>query len=162
MCPNSKRTIWCLVNVSNLTNDKDGTHAVGSAIINNETIENISGVRLNAESLYISLIRNTSSIDIYTFKSFMLPIESKRKGIERYVFSGPRLGVYCEVADPREGSFVNHFIEEMDINIEYLDKSALFSIKGMADISKSSFDSYWYKGETSGPWKFQISFSHKF
>ena len=102
-------------------------------------------------------------IHLYAFHSFMFPIETKREGTECYQFSGPNLGLYYDIADIREGPYIKHYIEQLEISISYPSRvEALFVIKGRCDLSKSYFDSYWYKGPKSGKWSFKAQFAHKF
>ncbi len=100
---------------------------------------------------------------LYVFNSRMFLSHPHRTGAERFMFEGPRLGLYYDTADPREGPFVNHRINRVDIHLEYLSADAVrVNIDGSADLAKSWVDDYWYKGATSGIWKFTASFIHHF
>jgi hypothetical protein len=93
----------------------------------------------------------------------MLAPKSKRGAEESYEFTGPRLGVYHETADPREGPFVNHYVERLEIRITYpTGDLAIVDVKAWADRSKSYFDSYWYKGPSAGLWTFEGRMAHTF
>ncbi|UXY15759.1 hypothetical protein N8I74_01720 [Chitiniphilus purpureus] len=134
----------------------------GIASINSGPPTAIPGVRIDGQSLEITLLGH-ERISLYVFNYLMFPIAKKREGIEKYSFSGPYLGLYHDTADPREGPYVNHHIEKLEITIFYptCDK-AKFIIKGCCDITKSSFDPYWYRGPVSGFWLFEICFTHSF
>ena len=109
------------------------------------------------------LLPERAVIHLYACHSFMFPIEAKREGTECYQFSGPKLGLYSDTADIREGPYINHYIEQLEISISYPSHAkALFVIRGLSDLSKSSFDPYWYKGPKSGKWSFEAQFAHKF
>lgn len=134
----------------------------GRAVINGAPLKEIAGVTLDARTLEIHL-RGREYIRIYAFNSLMLPIESKRIGLDEYEMLGPKLGMYRDTADIREGPYINHYIDQLSISIAYYsDDEAWFNIKGKADLSKSSFDSYWHRGATSGEWRFEVAFVHKF
>jgi len=76
---------------------------------------------------------------------------------------GPKLGLYHDTADFREGSYVNHYIEHLEIHVSYSSRDeAQFNIKGYCDLAKSYFDPNWYKGDRSGRWEFEASFTHRF
>jgi len=134
----------------------------GSASINGTPIGVIRGIKLDSRSLEV-LLGGRAAITLYTFNSMMFPIEPKRIGTERYLFEGPKLGFYHDTADIREGPFVNHFINRLEIEVTYLSTTeAAVKIKGSANLAASSFDPFWYKGSTSGDWAFEASFSHVF
>jgi hypothetical protein len=135
---------------------------LGIASINGQATISIPGVMLDYRSLEIHL-PGRERICIYVFNSLMLPIETKREGAEYYKFSGPKLGLYHDTADVREGPYINHYIEQLEVHISYPSRDeALFNIKGSCDLAKSYFNSYWYKGATSGNWTFEVSFTHWF
>lgn len=133
----------------------------GTAVLDGCFLDSI-GVKLDHKTLEIKL-SGRAAIHLYTFSSLMLPIEAKRIGAEKYAFVGPRLGLYHDTADVREGPFVNHFINELEIEIAYLSKvDASFRLVGKADLSASTVDQYWYKGARTGTWSFEANFSYKF
>ncbi|MGH1440050.1 MAG: hypothetical protein ACRBBR_08080 [Cellvibrionaceae bacterium] len=129
-------------------------------VCENDSIDIDSG-NIDHQSFKLN-IKKREAIKFYIFNSLMFPIESKRVGIEEYKFEGPRVGMYYDTVDPREGTYINHFINKLSIRIKYDSLSASFSIKGEANLSDSSFDEYWYKGETSGLWYFEAKFIHTF
>jgi len=134
----------------------------GTVSINGSAAITIPGVRLDYRSLEIHLFKK-ERIRLYTFNSLMLPIEAKRDGTEYYKFFGPKLGLYHDTIDIREGPYINHNIEQLEISIQYYSHDAAhFIIKGCCDLTKSYFDPYWYKGVTSGSWTFEVSFTHRF
>lgn len=89
-----------------------------TAFINGKAVTGVPGVRLDSRSLEIHL-HDRARIHLYTFNWLMLPIESKRKGTEQYKFAGPILGLYHDTADIREGPYVNHYIDQLEIYISY-------------------------------------------
>lgn len=102
-------------------------------------------------------------VRLYTFSSLMLAPESSRGGEERYEFTGPRLGIYHETADAREGPFVNHHVERLEIRVSYPTPDlAVVDVKAWADRSKSFLDSYWYKGPATGRWTFEGRMAYTF
>lgn len=102
-------------------------------------------------------------VRFYTFSSLMLSPESRRAGEESYEFTGPRLGVYHETADPREGPFVSHQVERLEIRVIYpAPDLALVDVRAWADRSKSFVDSYWYKGPATGRWTFEGRMAYTF
>ena len=134
----------------------------GTAVVDGNKLDPIRGARLDHRTLELSLIDN-SALRIYTFNSLMLPIEAKRTGVETYEFFGPKLGIYHDTADLREGPFVNHFIRKLKIEISYLSKAeATIILIGEADLSESNVDPYWYKGSKSGAWNFEATFLYRF
>jgi hypothetical protein len=103
----------------------------GTASINSKAAIDIPGVRLDHRSLEIHL-HERERIRLYTFNSLMLPIEAMRKGTESYMFSGPMLGLYHDTADIREGPYINHYINQLEISISYPSHDeARFIIKGV-------------------------------
>ncbi|MDD2829248.1 MAG: hypothetical protein PHW18_06705 [Sulfuricurvum sp.] len=140
---------------------QDNEIGIGTARINDETSFDINGVYIAPRAFNIHL-KGSEAITIYTFNSLMFPIEQKRKGTDVYEFKGPCIGLYYDVADIREGPYINHFIDKLLLSIKYQGKSATFHLKGQADMSKSSFDDFWYKGLTNGIWTFEVRFIHYF
>lgn len=133
-----------------------------TAVINGKIIDNLNEIKINHNSFEINL-HGRETISLYTFNSLMLPSSAKREGVELYKFSGPRLGLYHDTADVREGPYVNHFIESLEIEISYPSSNeAQFRVKGHCHLANSSFDTYWYKGGTSGIWEFEVCFTHRF
>jgi hypothetical protein len=134
----------------------------GEAFVNGSPVNGMRGVRLDTRTFEIHL-HGRECIRLYTFNSSMLPIQSKRIGVDKYIFNGPQLGLYHDTADIREDPYINHFISQLEIFITYCSSDeAFFRIKGTADLSRSSLDPYWYKGATSGDWAFEVSFTHRF
>jgi hypothetical protein len=133
-----------------------------TAFINGKAVNDIPGVMLTPRSLAIHL-HGRERIILYPFNSRMFPIEAKRKGIDQYKFIGPMLGFYHDTADIREGPYVNHYVEQLDISIAYpCNFEASLNIRGRCDLAKSSVDPYWYKGAVSGDWTFEVSFNYWF
>ncbi len=133
----------------------------GSAIVNGKSVTAMRGVRLDYRSLEIYLL-GRKCIDLYTFNSLMLASQPKQIRVDEYVFKGPKLGLYHDTADMRNGPYVNHFIDHLEISIKCCPGGEFtFSIKGKADLSKSSFDPNCYKGGTSGDWTFEVTFVHR-
>jgi hypothetical protein len=99
-------------------------------------------------------------ISLYVFNQLMLSnyVESALPRHEIYNFQGPQLGLYSDTADPREGPFVNHRLEKIELEIFYEFSGKTISIKGMADLANSGFDEYWYKGSKTGFWNFELKF----
>ncbi|UOD28031.1 hypothetical protein INH39_21460 [Massilia violaceinigra] len=123
---------------------------------------NVQKTEINSQSLTIVLEKD-HGLYLYAFNSRMFLSHPHRTGAERFIFEGPRLGLYYDTADPREGPFVNHHINRVDIHLDYLSADAVrVNIDGSADLAKSSVDEYWYKGARSGTWKFTASFIHQF
>jgi hypothetical protein len=134
----------------------------GNAFVNGNPINGICGVRLDHRGLEIYL-RGQECIRLYTFNSLMLPINAKRSRTDKYIYCGPNLGLYHDTVDMREGPYINHHINHLEITITYnTSEEALFNIKGNADLSKSYFDPNGYKGVTSGEWVFEVLFIHRF
>lgn len=133
----------------------------GSAVIDGRTIDPIENVQLDTKLLKVHL-QGQEHLNIYAFNALMLQLGDKRKGIERYVLSGPRLGIYYDVVDVREGPFVNHYLHELDITIEYGEECAIINMQGVSDLSRSSFDHSWYKGPTTGTWQCAVTIRHTF
>jgi hypothetical protein len=134
----------------------------GTASINGTAATDILGVKIDYRSLEIQL-KGRECIDIMCFNSMMLAVEAKREGSERYAFTGPKLGLYHDTADIREGPYVNHYINRLEIFISYPSRlEASFVIKGSCDLSKSYVDPYWHKGASTGDWTFEVSFTHRF
>lgn len=130
--------------------------------INGAPISGVLGVHLDSKSFEVAL-SGRAAIRLYTFNSLMFPIESERIGTERYLFEGPKLGLYHDTADIREGPFINHYISRLESEITYPSpREASFKIKGSANLAASSFDPYWYKGGTLGQWTFEVFFTHVF
>jgi hypothetical protein len=133
-----------------------------TVLIDGLPLGEVRGVRLDCRTLEIHLLER-ATIKVYVFSSLMLPIASKRLGRETYIFDGPRLGIYHDTADVREGPFINHFIHHLEIAIAYpSEHEAAFDIKGTADLAESYMDSYWYKGPRSGTWTFEAAFLRPF
>jgi hypothetical protein len=99
-------------------------------------------------------------ISIYAFNKLMLSnyVESVLPKEEYYFFSGPNLGLYHDTQDPREGPYVNHGIENLNIQIFYGVSGTTILLKGTADLSKSGMDPYWYSGRKTGFWGFSLQF----
>lgn len=134
----------------------------GTVILDGRLLDAIRGVKLDHQTLEIKL-PGRAAIRIYTFNTLMLRIEAERTGTERFAFTGPRLGMYHDTADIREGPCVNHFISELEIEIGYPSKlDASFRILGRADLAASSVDRYWYQGARAGTWSFEANFSYRF
>lgn len=130
--------------------------------INGKPIVNALGAKIDSNSFEIEL-DSAEYIVLYPFNARMFAIASQRVHSERFVFDGPRLGFYCDTEDPREGPYVNHFINRLEIRLQYLSPLAvLVEIEGSADLARSSFDAYWYKGPLTGTWEFEASFTHVF
>ncbi|WP_174873057.1 hypothetical protein [Vogesella oryzae] len=130
--------------------------------INGKAIHGIPGVKLDYQALEIHL-HGRERIKLYTFKAVMLPNERNRKGTDRYSFIGPKLGLYHDTIDMRDGPYVNHYIDQLDISITYLSNTeASFNIKGRCDLARSYFDPYYFKEVPSGDWTFEVSFVYKF
>ncbi|GAB3368268.1 hypothetical protein [Massilia agri] len=130
--------------------------------INGETFSDVLGVQIDAGTTNIQL-SETAYIDLYPFNARMFAKASQRLNPERYVFEGPNLGIYCDTADPREGPYVNHFINRLEIHLQYLSPlTVLLEIAGSADLARSTIDPYWYRGASTGIWEFEASFIHEF
>lgn len=107
-------------------------------------------------------LRGREHISIYAFSRFMLAPRWKKSGEEKvvynkeeyFLFTGPRLGMYSDTADIREGPFVNHYINKLEVLVTYKDSQFFLELNGEADLSCSSIDDYWYKGKKEGIWSF--------
>jgi hypothetical protein len=137
------------------------TISEGKIKICDENFRHIEGGSIDHKSFDLR-IENRESISLFIFNSLMFPVESKRNGEEKYKLEGPKLGFYHDTVDVREGPYVNHYINKLQISVKYDKNSALFSIKGTANLLDSSFDKYWYKGKASGLWCFESEFIHVF
>lgn len=130
--------------------------------VDGKPIVNALGAKIDSDSLTIRL-DSTEYIDLYPFNARMFAIASQRVDAERFVFEGPKLGLYCDTADPREGPYVNHLINRLEIHLHYLSPLTVqLEIKGSADLARSSFDPCWYKGPSTGTWEFEVFFTHAF
>lgn len=130
--------------------------------IDGKPIVNVLGIKIDSNSFKLQL-DSAEYIDLYPFNARMFAEASQRVNSERYVFEGPKLGFYCDTADTREGPYVNHFINRLEIHLQYLSpRTVLLEITGNADLARSSFDPHWYKGASTGIWKFEASFTHEF
>lgn len=100
-------------------------------------------------------------ISINTFNKLMIRNVTSASNLleDNYSFSGPLLGLYHKTEDVREGPYLNHHIEKMKIQIKYDIAGSHVTLWGEADLSKSSFDDYYYKGPRTGAWCFELEFS---
>jgi hypothetical protein len=135
----------------------------GTASINGAAATRIIGVKFDYRTFEIQL-KGRECININCFSSKMLAVEAKRIGSEHYTFEGPKLGFYHDTVDIREGPYVNHYINHLEIFISYPSRlEASFVIKGSCDLSKSYIDPYGRpKVATSGDWIFEVTFTHRF
>jgi hypothetical protein len=106
-------------------------------------------------------IPEKAGIQIYAFNKMMLSnyVTSALPREENYSLIGPRLGLYHDTKDPREGPYINHWIEQLKIQIKYDVTGKHFLVNGEANLSNSGVDEYWYNGERSGTWQFHLEFS---
>jgi hypothetical protein len=143
-------------------NEPERSIVLGTATINGQPVGALRDVRLDHRYLEI-LLQGHAGICVYAFSSLMFSVESNRRGSDNYVMDGPKLGFYHDTRDPREGPYVNHYINHLDVTVIYksIDEAHL-RICGVADLTKSAIDSYWYKGPTEGKWTFEVAFSHRF
>jgi hypothetical protein len=121
--------------------------------VNGLDIGKAQAITENPESIDINL-KESEHIIIYSFSRLMLANPSKCNGPEHFEFTGPRLGFYHDTADVREGPYVNHFIHKLSVDVLYQGCQVVIGINGEADLSYSSIDDYWYKGEKEGIWGF--------
>ncbi len=130
--------------------------------VDGQAVDSVRGAVLNIRTLRIGL-RPGAGIEIYCFNTLMLPIRARRVSPLKFNFEGPMLGIYHDTADPREGPFVNHYINKLEVNVEFpSDQEASIEMIGVADLALSSFDKYWYRGPTSGSWSFESRLSYRF
>lgn len=100
-------------------------------------------------------------LNIYTFNKSMIRTYTSISGAveENYKFSGPLLGIYHKTEDIREGPCINHLIEKLEIQIKHHLTGRHLKLCGEADLSRSNFDNYYYKGPRTGTWCFELEFS---
>ena len=133
-----------------------------SVLIDGKSVNDNSGVRFDYRTFEILLI-GYQRISIYGFNSLMLSGRTARQAIDQFVFDGPKLGLYYDVMDVREGPYINHLVKHLEISVTYpSEDEARINMSGRADLSESSFDPCWYKGPTSGEWIFEVSCVHRY
>jgi len=81
---------------------------------------------------------------------------------QTFTAEAQKLGLYADVADFREGPYVNHFINKLEIAVRYQDDGIFMRIYGEADLSESSVDTYWYHGKVNGSWSFTTEFLYPY
>jgi hypothetical protein len=122
-------------------------------LVNNLHIGEAESVTESPGAIDIKL-RGHEHIIIYAFSRSMFAPSFMRQGVEHFEFSGPRLGLYHDTADMREGPFINHFLQHLSVDIAYQGSQVLVAFNGEADLLHSSIDKYWYKGKKEGIWSF--------
>jgi hypothetical protein len=129
--------------------------------INKSEVKKHCTVRLDSSWGMSVDIPEREGITIYVFNKLMISryVTSALPREENYALKGPKLGLYHDTADPREGPYINHWVEQLKIQIKYDMAGIHFSIHGEAGLSNSGVDEYWYKGERTGIWQFQLEFS---
>lgn len=133
-----------------------------SVLIDGNLVGGECGVRFDYRTLEI-LLPGRQRISIYAFNTLMLSARSARQEADRFMFDGPKLGLYHDTADIREGPYINHYLSHVEASIFYPSKEeARITVSGSADLAKSVFDSIWYKGPTKGQWSFKASFAYRY
>lgn len=133
-----------------------------SVLIDGKPAEDGCGVRFDCRTLEI-LLPGRQRISIYAFNTLMLLARPASQEIDRFILDGPKLGLYHDTADIREGPYIKHYLSHIEVSIAYpSNDQAHITVSGRADLAKSAFDSYWYKGPTTGQWSFEASFAYSY
>lgn len=133
-----------------------------SVLIDGKPVKEGCGVQFDHRTLEV-ILPGRQRISIYAFNSLMLSGRSPSQDVDRITLDGPRLGLYHDTADMREGPFINHYLSHVEISIAYpSNDEARVHIFASADLAKSSCDPYWYKGPTKGQWSFEASFAYSY
>lgn len=133
-----------------------------SVLIDGKPVKEGCGVRFDYRTLEV-ILPGRQRISVYAFNSLMLSGRSPRQDVDRITLDGPMLGLYHDTADIREGPYINHYLNHVEILIAYPSSDeAHIRISGKADLAKSSCDSYSYKGPSKGKWSFEASFAYRY
>jgi hypothetical protein len=102
--------------------------------INKSEVKKHCTVRLDSSWGMSVDIPEREGITIYVFNKLMISryVTSALPREENYALKGPKLGLYHDTADPREGPYINHWVEQLKIQIKYDMAGIHFSIHGEA------------------------------
>ena len=115
--------------------------AKGTANLDGEShVGDMSVIFLNGE--FTLNIRNREGLNLYPLN--LMLINGLPEGTYTFAFSGPMIGLYHDTKDPREGPYINHYLEAAIVHIKIEPSSVSINITCTADLEKSSFDTYWY------------------